>query len=592
MIKQGDVMEQLATLPDESVHCVVTSPPYWGLRDYGVEEQIGLEPTIEEYVAKMVEVFQEVKRVLRKDGTLWLNMGDSYASQGGERVYGSSDDGTGRGAAPGPRINGAGLKPKDMCGIPWRVAFALQADGWWLRSDIIWHKPNPMPGSQQDRPTSAHEYIFLLSKSARYFYDAEAVRVPAAAATVKDPRTADQGNRKDRGYPGAPSRGSTNLGRKQDGTGNPTYDGFNDRYEPQLKASLRDVWTIATQPYPDAHFATFPARIPELAILAGTSKKGICPECGAPWEREIDKEFIPQLDVSEGKGIRGANAQKPMAENNNFDGSPRGSNQVNTTGWRPTCEHEEWSCPTCSLVLNSEHETLSPNVPAVRSDISTKEKDEEVLLPGMLHTGEQETPRQNVRAVRQDIPSKRSSNPLLQQVLFDKTYGAEPPQQPGMVQDSAGLHSGLSPRPLEGQQSGIHNAAPANDGRDFRESLEAVGDSASSKRDQGRQPPRELTDDDEAPARQTPKGNLDSDLPGLQASIPAKGECPRCGAALILQPHKPIPATVLDCFIGSGTTGQVATRLGRDWIGIELNPDYIPMIKQRTATTLGMNLAR
>ena len=193
----GDCRAVMAEMPAESVHCVVTSPPYWGLRDYGTDGQLGLEATTEAYVANMVDVFREVRRVLRDDGTLWLNLGDSYAraqetnvpqtKDGGAPAYPihakarSSDGAVGRGDRPGSRVASLGLKPKDLVGIPRRVAFALQADGWYLRSDIIWAKPNPMPESVTDRPTKAHEYLFLLSKSARYFYDASAVRETAVS---------------------------------------------------------------------------------------------------------------------------------------------------------------------------------------------------------------------------------------------------------------------------------------------------------------------------------------------------------------------------------------------------------------------------
>ena len=202
-IRQGNALERLREMPDESVHCVVTSPPYWGLRDYGVHGAYGLEPTLNEYIERMVEVFREVRRVLRKDGTLWLNLGDAYAGSGkgmnadGTHSVGAKQE-TNIGSLTAPvkskrmprgegRWGGGDsyvleFKPKDLCGIPWRVAFALQADGWWLRSDIVWHKPNPMPESVTDRPTRAHEYVFLLTKSARYYYDADAIREPA-----KDP---------------------------------------------------------------------------------------------------------------------------------------------------------------------------------------------------------------------------------------------------------------------------------------------------------------------------------------------------------------------------------------------------------------------
>jgi DNA modification methylase len=249
MIITGNVLDALPTLPSGSVQCCVTSPPYWGLRDYGVAGQLGSEPTIEEYVAIMVAVFREVRRTLRDDGTLWLNLGDSYNGSGGA----GGDYGPGGLKEGQPKYAGhddTGLKPKDMCGIPWRVAFALQADGWWLRSDIIWAKPNPMPESVTDRPTKSHEYIFLLTKSARYYYDSEAVKEPATATQL--------------GATGIPFGGI----KQTNGNDNPTYSG--NEYISTGTRNLRDVWTISTQSYPEAHFATFPETIPERCIRAGT----------------------------------------------------------------------------------------------------------------------------------------------------------------------------------------------------------------------------------------------------------------------------------------------------------------------------------
>lgn len=189
-IIQGDIREIAKQLETGSVNCIVTSPPYWGLRDYGVAGQIGLEPTPEEYVTGLVTVFRELRRVLRDDGTLWLNLGDSYMSQGGTQVDGTKQvQGSQVGAWGGKsRKPVSTLKPKDLVGIPWRVALALQADGWYLRSDIIWSKPNPMPESVTDRPTKAHEYIFLLAKSEQYYYDAEAIREELAESTIADKR--------------------------------------------------------------------------------------------------------------------------------------------------------------------------------------------------------------------------------------------------------------------------------------------------------------------------------------------------------------------------------------------------------------------
>jgi DNA modification methylase len=251
-ILTGDCRETLPTLADASVQCCVTSPPYWGRRDYGVDGQLGLERTPEEYVANIVGVFREVRRVLRDDGTLWLNIGDSYAndgkrrgSTGGKHARGlHGETGVGRGKKH------TGLKPKDLVGIPWMTAFALRADGWYLRSDIIWHKPNPMPESVTDRPGKSHEYVFMLSKSLRYFYNADAVRRPDQGRDHKRNIVAPIAS----AVPNAsPHRGlRTAHGRDGDG------------------AHLRSVWTIPTQPTTNAHFATFPPALVEPCILAGS----------------------------------------------------------------------------------------------------------------------------------------------------------------------------------------------------------------------------------------------------------------------------------------------------------------------------------
>jgi DNA modification methylase len=265
----GDALTELRKLPDESVNCCVTSPPYWGLRDYGVPGQLGLERTPEEYVAHLVEVFREVKRILRKDGTLWLNLGDSYAATtkgtGGTKSISAGGTLWPHGhsqpsMAPIKQEYGdLPIKPKDLVGIPWRVAFALQADGWWLRQDIIWAKPNPMPESVTDRCTKAHEYIFMLTKSARYWYDAEAVKEPNTPGTI---------HRLKSGGPVMP----IGSGPKQSQLGN--NHGGPEFIITSGLANRRSVWTIATRPYAEAHFATFPPEIPERCIKAGCPKGG------------------------------------------------------------------------------------------------------------------------------------------------------------------------------------------------------------------------------------------------------------------------------------------------------------------------------
>lgn len=259
-IMTGDCRELLKTLPDESVQCCVTSPPYFGLRDYGVDGQIGLEPTPAAFVAEMVAVFREVRRALRSDGVLWVNLGDSYSGSR-KGVWNVLDE---RKAAVKetcrPSVNPikvqTGLKPKDLIGIPWRVAFALQDDGWWLRQDIIWSKPNPMPESVIDRCTKAHEYLFMLTKSAKYYYDAASITEDAVSTDVK--KFTDGGKDKQRGH-----------GRR--------HSGFNGRYADKLAIegvpatrNRRSVWQIATKPFSEAHFATFPPELPEICIKAGS----------------------------------------------------------------------------------------------------------------------------------------------------------------------------------------------------------------------------------------------------------------------------------------------------------------------------------
>lgn len=273
----GDCLETMRRMPDGIVQTCVTSPPYFGLRDYGHDGQIGLEDTPTEFVAKLVEVFREVRRVLRDDGTLWLNLGDSYAGSRGGGAPSESSTLAGNGhQGGGPKIKAMtasrrrddqpiprsdmrvdGLKPKDLMGIPWRVAFALQADGWYLRQDIIWHKPNPMPESIRDRCTKAHEYIFLLSKSERYYFDIGAIQEVAA-----EPR--GPGNVKPvRALPGERETENSNL------------RGSLHKIGPRGTRNKRSVWTVATAPYKGAHFATFPPDLIEPCVLAGAPAGGV-----------------------------------------------------------------------------------------------------------------------------------------------------------------------------------------------------------------------------------------------------------------------------------------------------------------------------
>ena len=319
----GDCLERLRVLPSESVHCVVTSPPYWGLRSYkGDPGMIGLEPTFEGHLSSLCMVFREVRRVLRKDGTCWLNYGDAYAatskgSGGTNSFQGTNNKGS---LFASPKFKLDGLKPKDLMMMPARVALALQADGWWIRSEIVWHKPNPMPESCTDRPTSAHEKLYLLSKSARYFYDGDAVRVPQREDVLKK-------------YSSKTPLKNVQIQVHQPGR-TPHAEG--NRVDPNpLGANLRNVWTIPTHSFSEAHFATFPPKLVEPCIKAGTSERGVCKQCGGPWVREVAVSYGKSPVHGEGS-ITGR--RDGGDERTNYSGMPRISKKVETSGWSPTCQ--------------------------------------------------------------------------------------------------------------------------------------------------------------------------------------------------------------------------------------------------------------
>lgn len=389
----ADVLDGLRSLPDESVQCCVTSPPYWGLRAYGTDPQVwggdpacdhqwqevvvrnenasggpstkqesnsgsrhvdysdrtkisntclecgawrgelGSEPTIDLFVANIVAVFREVRRVLRADGVCFVNLGDSYASGKGTCFNpggGETSLGKDRKAAEVHPLNRGnkstlsemGLKPKDLCGVPWRVAFALQADGWYLRQDIIWHKRSPMPESVTDRCTKAHEYIFLLTKSARYFWDADAVK-EAALNTCTGRTVGEKAKSRDQGTDLA----NADFKSKINGIGLSTRN-------------LRSVWTLSSEGFSEAHFATFPSEIPRRCIKAGTSEKGCCQTCGAPWTRITEKTAM-KIDRSKRTHEKGrTRTSGTMVE------PPK----TKTTGWQQSCECEPAAPVPCTVL--------------------------------------------------------------------------------------------------------------------------------------------------------------------------------------------------------------------------------------------------
>ena len=288
----GDVRAKLQELPSGAFRCCVTSPPYWGLRDYGVDGQIGLEPTPETWVRSLVEVFREVGRVLADDGTVWLNCGDAYwgGGRGGnpdESSHRKQSTNTGSFIAPMNWAQDCGLKSKDLIGLPWRLAFALQADGWYLRTEIIWHKPNPMPESVRDRPTRAHEYLFLLAKNDRYFYDADAIAEPGVSCLSKPDANGStiSGGAYGRSVLGDAIPEKQRRRDKQRGHSR-RHAGFNDRWDEMERSeqcgrmrNKRSVWTIAKRPFHEAHFATFPEALIEPCILAGSAPGDAVLDC-------------------------------------------------------------------------------------------------------------------------------------------------------------------------------------------------------------------------------------------------------------------------------------------------------------------------
>lgn len=332
----GDSLTVLRTLPESSVHTCVTSPPYWRMRDYQMEGQYGLEPTVEDYIARQLEVFREVRRVLRKDGTLWLNVGDRYASSHPGGFVGSKL--TSRAHLQGvSQMNVKNFREKQLVGLPWRLALALQADGWWLRSDCIWHKPNAKPESVKDRPGSAHEYVFLLAKSATYYYDWWAVREPQSenerTRRLRECKLGIEREYKIRrdGLTLQSNAGKSGVFRSNVARQKIALTGMRN---------LRSVWTIATHGFKDAHFATFPLRLAERCILAGSSEYGCCSWCGTPWRREFTRARAKCHSNPELK----AHGIHRIGETDGTYEPPK------FTGWRNACPCEMGDIETCTVL--------------------------------------------------------------------------------------------------------------------------------------------------------------------------------------------------------------------------------------------------
>jgi site-specific DNA-methyltransferase (cytosine-N4-specific) len=445
-----------------------------------VTGQLGLEPTIEEYVANMVDVFRLVRELLAEDGVLFLNLGDTYA--GGGRGGNPEDSpfrkqATNRGSLIAPTPIPRGLKPKDLCMIPARVALALQADGWWLRQDIIWAKPNPMPESVTDRCTKSHEYIFLLSKSERYYFDQEAIKEESISCDPRKPYAPGQVDRRGNGHDRGGGKVRSPAGWK---TGAGSHGSIHvDGREPVVtytdqvfaKRNKRSVWTIATEPFSEAHFATFPQALVEPCVLAGTSQYGHCSKCGKGWERVVERT-----------GVHAEHTARPHPS------------QIDLESFR---KH-----------LRERRQALGFSRTEMCEKLGVKSYQN---WEGRTWNGEADV---------SFIPSSEAYLKLKSILQISDQFDALIIQgQCGWDSDGASLRRGC-----------------VKNGERFSSSTQTLCWQRSCK----------------------------------------------CVA-------EPVPGVVFDPFMGSGTVGQVAQRLGRKWIGIELNPDYVKLQAQRTQQ-LGMEL--
>jgi DNA modification methylase len=540
----GDCLEVLKTLESESVHCCVTSPPYWGLRDYGVEGQIGLEATPELFVSKMVEVFREVKRVLRDDGTLWLNLGDSYNSN-------THWSGGGPNAVAGNalRINSGetrglidGLKTKDLCGIPWLVAFALRADGWYLRSDIIWHKPNPMPESVTDRPTKSHEYIFLLTKSPRYYFDAEAIK--EESLTAGDNRAERTDNTQVYGRNGDDSRKRTGL---------PT----------QAYRNKRSVWTVATAPFSDWVQTSRRVRV-ELDAATDDSERITSPDCplhgdssASASNASCDGRVADQssrTQRSDGRHV--LEPQGGLFPTDQPDASETADGSSDCSGRQ---------CSTLAKSHNNQtHKTghaLATTAPCT-SSVQTQSRTEYTSdarehFDSADHICGNSNGADCGEGDRDSSPSGQTHchiegictceyyNTTTEKISHFATFPPkliEPCILAGTSEQGCCSECGAPwERVVEREFRPTQNPDFPKGGNKGLDASNGWGD--------------------------TPRGNVDTKTLGWQPSCTCNAETQPC--------------TVLDPFAGAGTTGLVARRLGRSFVGIELNPEYLSMAQDR-----------
>ena len=605
-VMEGDCRSVLATLPAQSVQCCVTSPPYYGLRDYGVDGQIGLEKTPDEYVAEMVAVFRDVRRVLRDDGVLWLNLGDSYnaagrTGHGGTRV--GYKQGSNRASASGGdacRPSVANLKEKDLIGIPWMVAFALRADGWYLRSECIWAKPNPMPESVTDRPTKAHEQVFLLSKSARYFYDADAISEP-----VQHPDQLHKSSRKTKDQESAfHGHAPTNLGRC--GT------------DPNGR-NARTIWTIATQPFSGVKLRSdyvgadgkhyrlstdCPVHAPratrqslQTALDGGhRDQQSIhnpgtddCPVAG----HEGGRDAIP-LKTSDmiGEEIRLGHGPESNPESKTLAQSPTHSADDPAIGGAlphhtyGTSEHAtHLACGSGSPLLGSSEPATPSNRQSHRTDpvpatspacnVSAQTANgtaDTSALPQPFGLADHSRESKSDGSEMGAHPSARKVGSSVRKSAFRHDNGSECLCEQVTTDHFATMPPALAERCIKAGTS--ERGCCAECGAPWVRVVETTRDERAFARDQ-------RDGQSSGSSHRTINGVVPSFIPPKSTTT---GWAPSCDCA----PHDPIPCTILDPFGGAGTTALVADRLNRNATIIELNPEYAALARERVTADAGM----
>lgn len=489
--------------PDRSVNCIVTSPPYWNLRNYNVEGQLGLEKTPAEFIDKMVQVFREAWRVLRDDGTLWINIGDCYASKGKKRTRGQATaKSTLQGGLDGQCASLSqqskiveGIKAKDLVGIPWMLAFALRADGWFLRQDIIWNKPNCMPESTTDRCTRSHEYIFMFSKNSRYYYDHEAIKTPAAESSIsrwQQDIASQAGSDRQPGNMNGTMKavGGPRNSEKQRGHVR-RHNGFNDRWDhmtveqqQSMGANKRSVWTVATAGFKEAHFATFPEELIIDPILAG-------------------------------------------------------------------CPARYFECDNCNRAMY-----LSGN---------NKSEDDTYLqkMRGRVQSG--------------GASPKPSQTVLFETVQLNMDCPAQDLYQ-GMVHNEYGIQANNGTGSSECFEVRLCDGTPPCNGEAFGQVPIEDGGGPPQGPQQTEQPYNQSASVIEAGPRSTSEAPCKGDnLPSLWEENKSIGTCPKCRKGHMIGKK----GVILDCFMGAGTTGLVALKQGRNFLGLDINPKYIKMAERR-----------